>query len=45
MFNLSIRDPFSGFLFFPGEAPTGDKLRLQLRDVDNKELHNMVLDL
>lgn len=34
-----------GFLFFPGEAPSGGKLRLQLKQMGSGELHNLFLDL
>ncbi|MCF8030535.1 MAG: hypothetical protein K9K39_06535 [Desulfohalobiaceae bacterium] len=34
-----------GFLFFPGEAPSASRLRLQLQDVESGKLHNMVLNL
>ncbi|GLI38013.1 glycine zipper family protein [Geobacter hydrogenophilus] len=33
----------SGFLFFPAEADTARELRLQLRDQDTGEIHNVVL--
>lgn len=35
----------SGFLFFPGEAPDGGKLRVQLRDVDTAETYQTILIL
>ena len=34
-----------GFLFFPGEAPSGGRLRLQLREIESGNLHNLFLDL
>jgi len=34
-----------GFLFFPGEAPSGGRLRLQLREIETGKLHNLFLDL
>jgi hypothetical protein len=34
-----------GFLFFPGEAPSAKGLRLQLREAQGGELHNLMLDL
>lgn len=34
-----------GFLFFPGEAPSGSRLRLQLKDVETGDTHNLVLEL
>lgn len=35
----------SGFLFFPGEAPDGGQLRVQLRDVDTAETYQTILIL
>ncbi len=32
-----------GFIFFPGEAPSGKELRLQLREVDTGRFLNLVL--
>jgi hypothetical protein len=34
-----------GFLFFPGEAPSADRLRLQLKETGSGEIHNLMLDL
>ncbi len=35
----------NGFLFFPGEAPSADKLRLQLRDTASGEIQTLIFDL
>lgn len=34
-----------GFLFFPGEAPGGGQLKIQVRDIDTGELYNATLIL
>lgn len=34
-----------GFLFFPGEAPTASRLRLQLEEESSGTVHNLFLDL
>jgi hypothetical protein len=34
-----------GFLFFPGEAPSAAKLRLQLKEEKSGDVYNLVLDL
>jgi hypothetical protein len=34
-----------GFLFFPGEAPTASRLRLQLEEESSGAVHNLFLDL
>jgi hypothetical protein len=34
-----------GFLFFPGEAPSGGRLRLQLKEIESGKLHNLFLKL
>lgn len=34
-----------GFLFFPGEAPSAQALRLQLKEVDSGQVHTVLLSL